>query len=438
MSVLPKGLISREQMKGVKGVETIRNTLLPTTNAPFSPSGNNRVIFNVPAITNSFLTQRSYFTFNLLTNATSTKFYRGSCVPFRSLKVFSPNGMLLEHITDFHLYSKMKDVLFKSKCDLEAEYATTKNPLAVAQSAWDGDQEKFSNGLPVIMSPHSSLLGQEQQFYIPVNQIATSAGFALRIELELLEPEHFVYSTDATAPSYQITEMTYEMELAQLSNELMRDLFGNNKTIAIPYKSVRTHHNQLHGQQSYNVRITDAAQNLENTYSVIRKTQPLKTSVTTTQEHVSDSDPYTFYGGSDTWNTDTIGANAEHLKKYVFKYGTKFFPNSPVEMPFDKTKTLQAAITHLGLRNPFIQTPLYDAAMGNATNEFEARDFVLVNSFKTTGDPVENGISTISSSAPVEIDLEFNTATDNKELLTFVEQTQTLYIKNDGITQMIK
>ena len=47
MSVLPKGLISREQMKGVKGVETIRNTLLPTTNAPFSPSGNNRVIFNV-------------------------------------------------------------------------------------------------------------------------------------------------------------------------------------------------------------------------------------------------------------------------------------------------------------------------------------------------------------------------------------------------------
>lgn len=61
MSVLPKGLISREQMKGVKGVETIRNTLLPTTNAPFSPSGNNRVIFNVPAITNSFLTQRSYF-----------------------------------------------------------------------------------------------------------------------------------------------------------------------------------------------------------------------------------------------------------------------------------------------------------------------------------------------------------------------------------------
>ena len=40
--------------------------------------------------------------------------------------------------------------------------------------------------------------------------------------------------------------------------------------------------------------------------------------------------------------------------------------------------------------------------------------------------------------APVEIDLEFDTATDNKELLTFVEQMQTLYIKSDGITQMIK
>ena len=64
--------------------------------------------------------------------------------------------------------------------------------------------------------------------------------------------------------------MTYETELAQLSNELMRDVIGT-KQIAIPYKYVRSHHNQLHGQQSYNVRITDAAQNLENTYSIIHK-----------------------------------------------------------------------------------------------------------------------------------------------------------------------
>jgi hypothetical protein len=44
------------------------------------------------------------------------------------------------------------------------------------------------------------------------------------------------------------------------------------------------------------------------------------------------------------------------------------------------------------------------------SNQYEARDFVLVNSFKTTGDKVENGINTASTSAPIEIDLTFSQA----------------------------
>ncbi len=68
----------------------------------------------------------------------------------------------------------------------------------------------------------------------------------------------------------------------------------------------------------------------------------------------------------------------------------------------------------------------------------EVRDFVLVNSFKTTGDRVENGINTAATSAPIEIDLSFAQATQNKQLITFVEQANTLYIKNDGISSMVK
>ena len=153
-------------------------------------------------------------------------------------------------------------------------------------------------------------------------------------------------------PSYQITAMTYETELAQLSNELMRDVIGT-KQIAIPYKYVRSHHNQLNGQQSYNVRITDAAQNLENTYSIIHKPQAIQTSVSSTNEHNSNSEPTTFYGGRETWEGDEIGGADDDLTKYVFKYGTKFFPNAPVELDGrNKTLALQSAISQLGLRNP--------------------------------------------------------------------------------------
>ena len=434
MSALPKGLISKEMVKGVKGVETVRNTLLPVTQAPFAPDGNNRVIFEIPSLHNAFLTQRSYFTFTLKTNASSTKFYRGPCVPFSRMVVKAPNGQILEDLNDFHLLSKVKDV-FKSKCDLEAEHATTKAPYTLQESMWDAEQTQFASGVPVVMFPQSGLLGQEQQYFIPVNQIASSAGYALHIELHLLPNEDFVFSTGATAPSYSITSMTYETELAQLSNELMRDVIGS-KQIAIPYKYVRSHHNQLHGQQSYNVRITDAAQNLENTYSIIHQPQSIKTSVATNDTHNSDTNPYNFFGGSKKIVASEIDGRADHLTKYVFKYGTKFYPNAPCEMSGDKTLSLQSTITQLGLTNPYIATPEYGTNL--MSNQYEARDFVLVNSFKTTGDKVENGINTASTSAPIEIDLTFSQATSNKQLITFVEQANCLYIKNDGISSMVK
>ena len=37
-----------------------------------------------------------------------------------------------------------------------------------------------------------------------------------------------------------------------------------------------------------------------------------------------------------------------------------------------------------------------------------------------------------------EIILKFATAKQNKQLITFVEQAITLYIKNDGISSMVK
>ena len=105
-------------------------------------------------------------------------------------------------------------------------------------------------------------------------------------------------------------------------------------------------------------------------------------------------------------------------------------------MSGDKTLSLQSTITQLGLTTPYIATPEYGTNL--MSNQYEARDFVLVNSFKTTGDKVENGINTASTSAPIEIDLTFSQATSNKQLITFVEQANTLYIKNDGISSMVK
>jgi hypothetical protein len=176
---------------------------------------------------------------------------------------------------------------------------------------------------------------------------------------------------------------------------------------------------------------------LENTYSIIHKPLAIQTSVSSTNEHNSNSEPTTFYGGRETWEGDEIGGADDDLTKYVFKYGTKFYPNAPVELDGrNKTLALQSAISQLGLRNPVASQPLYGT--NNMGTNWDTRDFVLVNSFKATGDRVENGINTASTSAPIEIDLSFAQATQNKQLITFVEQANTLYIKNDGISSMVK
>ena len=139
----------------------------------------------------------------------------------------------------------------------------------------------------------------------------------------------------------------------------------------------------------------------------------------------SNSEPTTFYGGRETWEGDDIGGADDDLTKYVFKYGTKFFPNAPVELDGkNKQLALQSAISQLGLRNPVASQPLYGT--NNMATNWDTRDFVLVNSFKATGDRVENGINTAATSAPIEIDLSFAQATQNKQLITFVEQANTL------------
>jgi hypothetical protein len=176
---------------------------------------------------------------------------------------------------------------------------------------------------------------------------------------------------------------------------------------------------------------------LENTYSIIHQPQSIKTSVSTNDTHNSDTNPYNFFGGSKKIENSEIAGRADHLTKYVFKYGTKFFPNSPVELDGrNKQLALQSAISQLGLRNPVASQPLYGT--NNMGTNWDTRDFVLVNSFKATGDKVENGLNTASTSAPIEIDLSFAQATQNKQLITFVEQANTLYIKNDGISSMVK
>jgi hypothetical protein len=67
------------------------------------------------------------------------------------------------------------------------------------------------------------------------------------------------------------------------------------------------------------------------------------------------------------------------------------------------------------------------------------RDFCVVQSFKATSDPnLQNGLNLSATAAPIELNLEFNSGASGKECVSFIEQQNTLFIKGDGSSSVIK
>jgi hypothetical protein len=80
-----------------------------------------------------------------------------------------------------------------------------------------GANAEFSSAVPVVHQLQSGLVGPEQSFYIPVNQMMTAGGFALQVELTLADDVQMCYSTDSTDATYEISNCAWELELLELS-----------------------------------------------------------------------------------------------------------------------------------------------------------------------------------------------------------------------------
>lgn len=75
-----------------------------------------------------------------------------------------------------------------------------------------------------------------------------------------------------------------------------------------------------------------------------------------------------------------------------------------------------------------------------ATNRFESRDFILAHNFNKTPEKMRAGLNLANSGAPVSLSLHFNSnpnASVAKAIQTFIESSNTLYIKPDGASSLI-
>lgn len=167
---------------------------------------------------------------------------------------------------------------------------------------------------------------------------------------------------------------------------------------------------------------------LTNMYSVlVPQSWSQKQSVTSAKYLAKAYDPYSFYGGRKALSASGAFTDAtDYVNKYVWKYGSTYYPQAPIELVPDSTLALETSLATLDLKNN--ERPFMATLEDNATDSqprFETRDFVLAHSFRKSGDKgIVSGLNSANSGAPISLQLHFNSnpnASVPKSVQTFIE-----------------
>jgi hypothetical protein len=447
MEAIPRGLVSREQMKMIPGIKCVRTNILPANssgNYSFSASSNNRITLQVPSFPNSYINgKRSFIRFILKTSS------NGVLVPqaniFRRMLLKSSRGQVLEDIDNYDMLCRIQQNL-KSEATLKGEAFSSKDIRAVDVAKNFGN---MTNATGQNMRHHlqSGILGDHQEFLIPVSSMVASSGFAFQLELFLNDDAKVVGSTNTSPASYSLEEVSYDMELVEVSDAIMADInseLSSGSQIPLPYKSWRSHNTALSGAGTqHKVDIAESAINAEKIYSVVvPQSWTQKQSVDATKYLGTDYDPYTFYGGRKKLSASgAFTSPTDYVTKYNWRYGSTYYPSAPIELNQDSTVALETTLSTFDLKGnelPFMTAQETDGS--GATNRFESRDFILAHNFNKTPEKMRAGLNLANSGAPVSLSLHFNSnpnASVAKAIQTFIESSNTLYIKPDGASSLV-
>lgn len=452
MSAIPKGLVSRENLKQMSGINCYRTTVLPSNSSgtySYEPSGNNRVIFDIPAFENSFInTKRSYIRFQLFALGTAREqavLCPGAPI-FRRLLLKGNKGQVLEDIDSYDVLCRIMNN-FKTAEELDSkQYLIKDTRLNTIDTTTD-----WSKGQNVIHELNSGLLGKVQEFLVPVSALNASQGNAFRLELWLNDVAKLFpntkHATDINV-SYKIEEVAFEMELVEVSPEIMSDInreLANGSQIALPYKSWRSHTSHMSGGQTFKANISESAHNVEAVFSVMYPQTAgsiIAPVVNSTKINATSKDPYRFTGGRFKIDeTNTPAANDQIVQKYSYRYGAKYYPLAPVNLDKDSVVALENIVSGFELdeKMPFMASN----TDGKTFAHFESDCFMIAQNFKTTNDNLYNGLNSSSTGSPIELNLEFKNSlvsgtTGDLEIQSFIQSTNVLYIQQNGQASLVK
>ena len=433
----------------MSGIKSIRTNVLPANssgNFSYSATGNNKVVLQFPAYPNSFInTKRSFLRFTLTTSHADGLVLPGAPV-FRRMLIKNSRGQVLEDIDNYDTLCRImanmqNETVVKDSANSSGDFRVQAYDKAYAYQA------QYGVGKTVVHELASGIFGKTQEFLVPVSSMVASAGYAFQLELFLNDSAKVVMSKTATECTYALTDVVYECELVEVSDAIMTDLnseLSSGGEIPLPYTSWRSHSTGLSGSGTkHMINVSESAINMEAIYSVVQKQTnvavvSLDTAIKT--RNIAN-DPHTFLGGRYTIDaTNTVAPVTNFIQKYSWRYGNVHYPSAPIDLDKDSTLALETALHVFDMKEaPFMGT-CDDQSLTAFVPRFETDSFILAHSFKTTGDKIDNGLNASSSGAPVQLSVEFAAnpnADSDKEIITFIQQSNTLFIKRGGASSII-
>jgi hypothetical protein len=108
-----------------------------------------------------------------------------------------------------------------------------------------------------------------------------------------------VSSNDTSVATFNLSEVSYDMELVEVSDSIMSDInneLAGGAQIPLPFKSWRAHSTALSGTGTkHKINISESAINLEKIYSVIMpQSWTQKLSMTPVKYNAKVNDPLLF------------------------------------------------------------------------------------------------------------------------------------------------
>lgn len=441
MAAIPKTLSAYgEILKGAESLKqiTVENVKLLPNNQPssqvYAPESTNSIYFRVPNFSNSFLnTQESFLQFDFkiavgsasLTDSLGLKL-ADWCPLFNRIVVKTSNGLIIQDTSNAHILSKLINLMSTEPHakTSEADYSDFNITDAKGKVGQLQKGKLLGGGIvkPVtyVMRFNHGVLNAMQA--LPIGLMGTS--FALDIELYLASPQQCLETIGDTSAftirSYQLSNVSYNMTLLRLSEDLMRKynmIMNSDQELVLPItvmKSFVSSQNSISQSHFFHESSTD-----------IRKMFTVFTHNTDIFLN-STNEPSAFHGAVNS------AVDALKLTEYSVKVGNHNIYNEPVR----EIASNSVSLSHLKNCTSNKQGAMMKVEKtkpNKFTNYYETgRDFIIAASFiYSNDDNISQGISL--SGNPIVLNTTFKTQTSLR-VNTFLECGFNMHISKGEVT----